>query len=639
MYEVKVKVKVEGVVVEETRGVTADDILQKYCGGRKDVITCRINGEYSDMSARILDDVCVEFVTFEESGGREVFWHSSAHVLGNAIKNIYPDAKLVHGPATEEGFFYDIDMDSTISSEDYKRIESEMMRIAKKNQRFVKEMKSKEELLSLYSDNGCKRHFIMKGIEKESSIYRNGEFFDMCLGPHIRSTGMIKAVKVVKNSSAYFLNDPSQKSLQRVYGITFPCKEMLGEYVRRQEEARERDHRKIGTELELFFFSKYSPGSCFFLPDGTTLYNTLVEFIRGEYRKRGFQEVMTPNIFCNSLWRESGHMENYKEDMFMIEGEDFGLKPMNCPGHCVMFKQQDHSFRDLPLRYADFGVLHRNELSGTLSGLTRVRRFQQDDAHIFCMRSQVKEEIKRCLEFLRYVYGVFKFRFELGLSTRPEKYLGTAVEWDSAEDALCEAMREVGMEFKINEGDGAFYGPKIDIVLHDALGRRIQCATIQLDFQLPQRFELKYRDSDGQMKTPVIVHRAILGSLERMIAVILESFGKKLPFWLAPRQVAVIGMGNSEYVSRVKEELSRFRVTVIDDTNTLNKRIRVAETSGYAVVCVVGRREAEALEVNVRLGGSNRNFSLHRFREILDQMADEKIEFDDVLDIGKVSIS
>lgn len=644
MYEIKLKVEFEGKSLEITQGETPYDILCSYCKDRKDTISCKVDGVYSDMSMEILKDCKLEFLTFEDDGAREIFWHSSAHILGNALVNLYPDAKLVHGPPVEEGFFYDVDIKEPISSEDYKKIEMEMTRIMKKNHKFERIIKSKEELLDAYKNNPCKTHFIMKGVDRESSVYRNAEFFDMCLGPHIRSTGVVKAVKVLKNSSAYFLNDPSLKSLQRIYAITFPSKDMLEEYLKRKEEAKERDHRKIGTELDLFFFSKYSPGSCFFLPNGTSMYNTLIEFLREEYKKRGFREVITPNIFCTKLWEESGHLQNYKENMFIIEGDDFALKPMNCPGHCVMFKHQDHSFRDLPLRFADFGVLHRNELSGTLTGLTRVRRFQQDDGHIFCTRDQVKSEIKGCLEFLGFVYGVFGFRFELVLSTRPEKYLGSIEEWDKAEKALAEAMDESGLVFKINEGDGAFYGPKIDITLHDALDRRIQCATIQLDFQLPQRFELKYRDSDGQCRTPVIIHRAILGSIERMIAIILESFGKKLPFWISPRQMAIVNMGNLDYVEKIRSVLSRFRVDVIDDSNTVNKRIRIAETSGYALVCVVGEKEAKANEVNIRLGKaekstkSNKNIDLYELRDILNRMADEKIELEDILHIDKISI-
>ncbi|ADM11913.1 threonyl-tRNA synthetase [Encephalitozoon intestinalis ATCC 50506] len=645
MYEVKLKVKFENRVLEVSQGMTPYDILSEYCKDRKDVISCKINGIYSDMVVEIPGDCELEFLTFEDNGAREIFWHSSAHILGNALVNLYPDAKLVHGPPTEEGFFYDVDIKDSISSEDYQKIEMEMLKIMKKNYRFEKVIKSKEELLNAYKDNPCKTHFIKKGVDKESSVYRNGDFFDMCLGPHVLSTGVVKAVKVLKNSSAYFLNDPSLKSLQRIYAITFPSKEMLQEYLKRKEEAMERDHRKIGTELDLFFFSKYSPGSCFFLPNGAIMYNTLIEFLREEYRKRGFKEVITPNIFCTKLWEESGHLQNYKENMFLIEGDNFALKPMNCPGHCVMFKHQDHSFRDLPLRLADFGVLHRNELSGTLTGLTRVRRFQQDDAHIFCTRDQVKGEIKGCLEFLSFVYGVFGFKFELVLSTRPEKYLGSIDEWNNAEKVLAEAMDESGMSFKINEGDGAFYGPKIDITLHDALGRKIQCATIQLDFQLPQRFELKYRDSDGQCKTPVIIHRAILGSIERMIAIILESFGKKLPFWISPRQIAIINMGNLDYVEKIKSVLSKFRLDVIDDGNTMNKRIRTAETCGYSLVCVVGEKEAKTDEINIRLsksgkgGKSNENIGLYELRDILDRMVDEKIELEDILPIDKIAIN
>lgn len=638
MSESCLKIKIDDKVIEEAVGATPISILKKHFKDRKDVISCKINGAYSDMSVSITEDLTLEFCTFDDLGAKNIFWHSSAHILGNAITNLYPNAKLVYGPPTEEGFFYDIDIDSPISSENYKEIENEMMKIIKKNYKFEKQFKTRDELLELYKNNPCKTHFIQKGVETESSVYKNGDFIDMCRGPHVASTGIVKAVKVVKNSSAYFLNDPNEKSLQRVYAISFPSKEMLNNYIQKKEKAKERDHRKLGTELDLFFFHKYSPGSCFFLPDGALIYNILVEYLRGEYKKRGFKEVITPNIFSTELWKESGHLDNYRDNIFMVEGEDLALKPMNCPGHCLMFRHLDRSFRELPLRLADFGVLHRNELSGALTGLTRVRRFQQDDAHIFCAQEQVKDEIVGCLDFLKSVYAVLKFKFELMLSTRPEKYLGTVEEWDAAEKALGDAMTESGFKYSINEADGAFYGPKIDIILQDALERRIQCATIQLDFQLPQRFNLKFRATDGQMKTPVIIHRAILGSLERMIAIIIESFGKKLPFWLAPKQVAIIPMANEEYVDEIKRELADFRVHILDDSNTLNKKIRCAETSGFSLVCIVGKKEAETSEINVRYNKSNKNFKLREFKTILKQMNDEKIEFDDVLNISGIKI-
>lgn len=414
------------------------------------------------------------------------------------------------------------------------------------------------------------------------------------------------------------------------------------------------DHRKIGNEMDLFFFHKYSPGSCFWLPEGAHIYNKLIEFIRGEYSKRGFSEVITPNIFSTELWKESGHYQNYKDNIYMIEKEDFALKPMNCPGHCLLFRSMERSFKELPVRFADFGVLHRNEISGALSGLTRVRRFQQDDAHIFCQRDQVQNEISKCLEFLDHVYKIFNFTYELFLSTRPEMYLGELSEWDEAEKALKNALEFNKHPFKINPGDGAFYGPKIDIVLNDALGRKCQCATIQLDFQLPQRFGLKYTSHDGTFKTPVIIHRAILGSIERMIAILLESYGKRLPFWLTPRQIAIIPLYAEDYAASIKDTLKEFKIKVFDEKGlSFNKKIRNAETSGYRMVCVVGKKEEADQQINIRLDSGNRCINLKDFITFVEYVSESKLDLEECynelfqvekdgllnLDMSKCSIS
>jgi len=618
------KITVDERVLEVPKGTTLSSLLQTL--NMKDVLTAQVDSKLVDLSSTLECSCNVKFFTFEEPEGREVFWHSSSHILGNALVNLY-GAKLVNGPATEEGFYYDIDSTTTISTNQFKEIEDEMARLVKAGHKFEKVTKSKQELLEMYKENPCKTYFVNKNVDTETSVYVNDKFYDMCLGPHLSNTGKVKAFKLLKTSSAYFLNDSSNASLQRIYGISFPSKDRLKKYLEKLERAKEMDHRKIGNEMNLFFFHKYSPGSCFWLPDGAHIYNKLVEFMRSEYRKRGISEVITPNMFSNDIWKESGHYQNYKDNMYMVENEDFALKPMNCPGHCVMFRSMERSFRELPVRYADFGVLHRNEISGALSGLTRVRRFQQDDAHIFCMREQIQDEIAQCLDFLKFTYGIFGFRFELLLSTRPEKFLGEIEEWNEAEASLVGAIEMAGLEFKLNPGDGAFYGPKIDIVIYDALDRKWQCATIQLDFQLPQRFGLRYTASDGTSKTPVMVHRAILGSIERMIAMIVESFGKKLPFWLTPRQIALVPLFADEYAEKVKALLNDdFKVKVFDSMGlTLNKRIRNAETEGYRLVCILGEKEKTSGEINVRLGGSgNCNMKLEDFVEFVKDVADSK---------------
>lgn len=632
------KIQFRNETVDIETGKTIYDLIKKL--GLKDIIAGEVDDVMVDLSTPLTKDSVVDLFKFDDAKGRDLFWHSSSHILGNALKNLY-DVKLVNGPATEEGFYYDVDCPHPISSEDFVKIEQEMMKIVKANHKFEKEIKSKQELLEMYKDNPCKTYFIEKNVTDKTSIYKNKDFFDMCLGPHLGSTGAVKAVKLLKTSSVYFLNDSTKPSLQRIYGISFPSKDLLKEYNEKMERAKEMDHRKIGKEMDLFFFHKYSPGSCFWLPEGAHIYNKLIEFLRVEYRKRGFSEVITPNMFSIDLWKESGHYQNYKDNIYMIEKEDFALKPMNCPGHCLMFRSMERSFKELPIRFADFGVLHRNEISGALTGLTRVRRFQQDDAHIFCMRSQVQSEITKCLEFLDYVYKIFNFRYELLLSTRPEQYLGELSEWDEAEQGLKNAINAVGLPFKINEGDGAFYGPKIDIILYDALGRKCQCATIQLDFQLPQRFGLKFSSNEGSLQTPVIIHRAIFGSLERMIAIIIESCGKKLPFWLTPRQIALIPLFAEDYAEEIKEKLFGMQVKIIDEKGlTFNKKIRNAEVAGYRLVCVVGKKEKETNEINVRIGSENRNMKLDDFIKFVRQVDEDKSDLDvALLNFSKLSIN
>lgn len=627
--------------------MTVYDLIKELT--RFDFIACSVNDKMVDLHTVLCENDNLKLFTFEDKEGKEVFWHSSSHVLGNALMNIYK-CKLVNGPATDEGFYYDVDSPTPISSEDFDKIEKEIKKIVKDNFKFEKFIKSKCELLEMYKENPYKTYFIEKNVEDKTSVYYNKDFYDMCLGPHLNSTGMIKAVKLLKTSSVYFLNDSKNASLQRIYGISYPSKEMLDDYILKLEKAKEMDHRKIGKEMDLFFFHKYSAGSCFWLPDGAHIYNKLMELMRFEYKMRGFSEVITPNIFSIDLWKESGHYQNYKDNIYMIEKEDFALKPMNCPGHCLMFRNTDRSFRELPVRFADFGVLHRNEISGALSGLTRVRRFQQDDAHIFCQRDQIQSEIVGCLNFLNYIYGLFEFKYEILLSTRPDLFLGCISEWDEAETALKNALTFSGQTYKINEGDGAFYGPKLDIILYDALGRKCQCATIQLDFQLPQRFNLKYTSFDGSSQTPVIIHRAILGSIERMIAILLESYGKKLPFWLSPRQIAIVSLYADEYAENILKELPDIKIKIFNDKGlTFNKKIRNAEVEGYRLVCVVGKSEAEKNEINIRFENSNFNCKLQAFINFVLIVNDSKESLEKAMllfkskcnlpDISKISLN
>ncbi|KAA3672769.1 threonyl-tRNA synthetase [Paragonimus westermani] len=517
-------------------------------------VIARVDGELWDLLRPFEGDATLELLNFEHKDGQYVFWHSSAHILGEALEQAF-GGHLCYGPPIEEGYYYDIWLPQKdhkgIGPEEHALLDDLCRRICKENQPFERLEVTKKDLLAMFAYNQFKCRIIEEKVNTPTTtIYRCGSLIDLCRGPHVRHTGCVKAMTVTKSSSAYWEGRADAETLQRVYGISFPDPKRLKEWRHLQEEAARRDHRKLGIEQKLFFFHELSPGSCFFLPAGAHIYNTLISFIRAEYWRRGFQEVITPNIYNSALWETSGHWQHYSDNMFKIdiEKQQFGLKPMNCPGHCLMFAKEIRSHRDLPLRFADFGVLHRNEFSGALTGLTRVRRFQQDDAHIFCREDQIKEEIKSCLDFLRYVYGVFGFSFQLFLSTRPEKFMGEVELWDRAEQQLRESMEEMGLEWELNAGDGAFYGPKIDITIMDALRRRHQCATIQLDFQMPARFSLAYacegdssqttNDGDAKvahevtlthpeanLRRPVIIHRAILGSVERIMAILVESYG------------------------------------------------------------------------------------------------------------------
>ncbi|KAM0755040.1 tars protein [Meredithblackwellia eburnea MCA 4105] len=581
----------------------------------KTVIT-KVNGELWDLERPFEESATLELFDFETPEGKRVWWHSSAHVVGESCERHY-GCHLAIGPPTDEGFYYEMAMpdERMVQSADYPSLETLAKNIVKEKQKFERLVLTKEQLLEMFAYNPFKVHIIKDKIPDGTSttVYRCGPMIDLCLGPHIPNTGRIKSLSILKNSSSYFLGDPSRESLQRIYGISFPDNKQMVEYKKFLEEAAKRDHRRIGKDQELFFFHELSPGSAFWLPHGARIYNTLIEFMRGEYRRRNYQEVISPNMYNSKLWETSGHWANYAEDMFKleVEKEQFALKPMNCPGHCLIFASRDRSYRELPIRMADFGVLHRNEASGALSGTTRVRRFQQDDAHHFCMPDQIEDEMAVCFDFLNHVYGIFGFEFSLKLSTRPEKFLGEIATWDKAEAMLTAALNKYFPgKWEVNPGDGAFYGPKIDITIRDALKRSHQCATIQLDYQLPQRFDLSYRSAEGASSgedhrvKPVMIHRAILGSLERFIAILIEHFGGKWPFWLSPRQIIIVPVAaaHKEYAAKVQKRLfdAGFFVDVDNTDNTLPKKIRNGEIAQYNFIFVVGSEEVDGESVNVR---------------------------------------
>lgn len=596
-------------------------------------VISKVNGTLWDLERPLEGDVSLEFLDFEHPEGKAVFWHSSAHVLGELCE-CHLGGLICYGPPTEDGFFYDVSFDQgerVITQGDFGPLEKVSTKAIKEKQKFVRLEMTKEQLLEMFKYNKYKVKFISDKIPDgtSSTVYRCGPLIDLCLGPHIPHTGKIKSFKLLKNSSSYFLGDANNDSLQRIYGISFPDKKLMDEHLKFLKEAAERDHRKIGREQELFFFNELSPGSAFWLPHGTRIYNRLIELMREEYVQREFQEVITPNMYNSKLWETSGHWGNYKENMFTfeVEKDNFGLKPMNCPGHCLIFKSRERSYRELPWRVADFGVIHRNEFSGALSGLTRVRRFQQDDAHIFCAEDQIEDEIAGCFDFLQKVYGIFGFEFKMELSTRPEKYVGDIDTWNNAEAKLESALDKfLGKgKWELNPGDGAFYGPKIDIMISDALKRSFQCATIQLDFQLPQRFELEFKAETSSHSRPVMIHRAILGSVERMTAILTEHFKGRWPFWLSPRQILVVPVGvkYNEYAKSLQQKLSKdhgFYTDVDLSGNTLQKKVRSGQLLQYNFIFIVGEQEQAENSVNIR----NRDIQA-------EQGKNDTVKYDDVV--------
>ena len=607
----------------------------------KRTVVAKLNGDPEQLwdLERPLEKSCkLELLPFEDELGKKVFWHSSAHVLGEASERRF-GCSLCIGPPIESGFYYEMSLPdgAAVQQLDWKPLETLVSQIVKEKQSFQRLVLSKNDLLEMFKDNKYKQHIIKDKIKdgEFTTVYRNGPLIDLCRGPHVPNTGRIETFAIMKNSASYFLGNKDNDSLQRIYGVSFPDKKQMAEHKKFLEEAAKRDHRKIGKDQELFFFHELSPGSAMWLPHGARIYNTILAFIKEQYWKRGYNEVISPNMYNSELWKISGHWDYYKDDMFTfgVEKDTFALKPMNCPGHCLMFAHRERSHRELPWRVADFGVLHRNEASGALTGLTRVRRFQQDDAHIFCREDQIKEEVENLFDFLRSVYGLLGFTFKLKLSTRPEKYMGKRETWDMAEAKLRSALDEFsnspgGTPWELNEGDGAFYGPKIDIAISDCLNRDWQCATIQLDFQLPQNFGLEYmtsemvakpKDADEGSKAklaepqkkaevittdgagvkkerfikpltpgcarPVMIHRAIAGSIERFTGILIEHFAGKWPFWLSPRQILVIpvGVGYFRYAEEVQQifKAQHMYVDVDLSGNTLQKKIRTGQLAQY----------------------------------------------------------
>ncbi len=590
----------------------------------KEAVAAKVNGKLVDLSHELKESDQVEIITVDSEEGIEIIRHSTAHVMAQAVKRIYGNVKLAIGPTVKNGFYYDFDLDTPLTHGDIEKIEEEMNKIINEDLKFKRKDVSREEALKLMSEKGedYKVQLINDLDESENiSLYEQGDFTDLCRGPHIPSTKFIKAFKLTSVAGAYWRGSEKNKMLQRIYGVAFATKKELDKYLNMIEEAKKRDHRKLGRELRLFEIMDEGPGFPFFLPKGVVLKNILIDYWRKLHNKAGYVEIETPIMLNKELWIRSGHWDHYKENMYtsMIDDKEFALKPMNCPGGMLVYKSEGHSYRDLPLRVGELGRVHRHELSGALHGLMRVRAFTQDDAHIFMLPEQIKSEILGVIKLIDEVYGTLGFKYNIELSTRPEDSMGSDEEWTMAESSLKEALDEGGLDYKINEGDGAFYGPKIDFHIEDSLGRSWQCGTIQLDFQLPQRFELEYIGSDGEKHRPIVIHRVIFGSIERFIGILIEHFAGKFPVWLAPVQVKVLPISDNfvEYGSEVIGKLREAGIRCeIDNRNEkIGYKIREARNERVPYMIIIGEQEKTHGNISLRSreGGDEGSTSLEEF--------------------------
>ncbi len=605
----------DGSAIEVKKGISILELANQISSGLARVATAgKVNGEVKDLRFKLEEDCNVEILTFDSClDGKKAYWHTTSHIMAQAIKRLFGDSiKLAIGPSIDEGFYYDFDVETPFSDEDKLKIEEEMKKIIKEDLPIEKFALSREEAIKFMKekDEPYKIELIEDLPEDvEISFYKQGDFTDLCAGPHLMSTGKVKAVKIMSSSSAYWRGNENNKSLQRIYGISYPKASQLEEYIHLIEEAKKRDHRKLGKELELFFFDETAPGMAYWLPKGMKILNTLIQFWREEHEKRGYQEFSGPQLNSSVLWKTSGHWDHYKEDMFVLEdvdGNEQALKPMNCPNAIKVFQTKLRSYKDLPLRFNDIDVIHRNEKSGQLNGLFRVRMFRQDDSHNFITEEQVADEIKDIIEIAKYLYGIFGLEFKLTLSTRPDDFMGDIEVWNKAESDLRNVLDEIcgKDEYEVNEGDGAFYGPKIDIKMKDCLGREWQMGTVQLDFQLPLRFNLSYIDREGEKKTPILVHRALFGSFERFIGIITEHFAGAFPVWLAPVQVKILPISDAqhEYARELEEKLKKegLRVELDSRNEKIGYKIREAQLQKVPYMLIVGDKEIETNAVGVR---------------------------------------
>lgn len=628
---IKVTLK-DGAVLEVEKGSSIIEIAKKISEGLARVATCgEVDGEIRDLRYEVMKDCKLNIHTFESSiEGKKAYWHTTSHIMAQAIKRIFPNVKLTIGPSIENGFYYDFDTEKTFTDEDRAKIEEEMKKIIKEDLEIEKFTLSREEAIKFMQEK--EEPYKVELIEElpegeEISFYKQGEFTDLCAGPHLMSTGKVKAIKLLTSSGAYWRGNENNKMLQRIYGISYPKASQLEEYIQLLEEAKKRDHKKLGKELELFMIAPEGPGFPFFLPKGMVLRNILEDYWRKIHKENGYVEIKTPIILNEELWHRSGHWDHYKENMYTtkIDDVDFGIKPMNCPGGMIVYKSKMHSYKELPIRAGELGLVHRHEKSGELNGLFRVRCFTQDDAHIFCLPEQIEQEIQGVINLVDQVYSKFGFEYTIELSTRPEDSMGSDELWETAEGALAKVLKDLGKEYVLNEGDGAFYGPKIDFHIKDCLGRDWQCGTIQLDFQMPERFDLTYIGEDGEKHRPVMLHRVIFGSIERFIGIITEHFAGAFPVWLAPVQAKILPISEKhlEYANKLKEELEKvgLRIEIDERNEKIGYKIREAQLEKVPYMLVVGDKEVENQSIGVRSrkDGDIGTMSIDKFTEKIQE--------------------
>ena len=605
----------DGSAKEYAAGTTLGEAVKQLSNSlAKKVLAANVNGELTDLREELVDGSEVAFLTFEEDGGKHTLRHTASHILAQAVKRLWPEAKLAIGPAIDKGFYYDIDMEHTLTPEDLGKIEKEMSRIVKENLPITKSVMSRQEAIEFFkSKNEDYKVELIQDLPEDAiiSCYSQGDFIDLCAGPHVASTGKVKAFKLQSIAGAYWRGDEKNKMLQRIYGTAFEKKEELDAYLHMLEEAAKRDHRKLGKELGLFVIKEEGPGFPFFLPKGMALRNELENFWREVHHDFEYDEIRTPIILNKHLWETSGHWDHYRENMYttIIDDEEYAIKPMNCPGGILVYQNEMHSYRDLPLRYAELGLVHRHELSGALHGLFRVRAFTQDDAHVFMLPEQMQSELMKVIELFDRIYSQFGLKYHVELSTKPDNAMGDDAIWEAATEALRNAIEAKGIDYVINPGDGAFYGPKLDYHIEDSLGRTWQCGTIQLDMNLPERFNVEYIGEDGQKHRTIMIHRACFGSMERFIGILTEHYAGAFPTWLAPVQVKVLPISEKhvEYANQLAKQMRHdyVRVEVDDRNEKIGYKIRQAQMEKVPYMLVVGDKEMEDNSVNVRKHGGD----------------------------------